>query len=34
MHMGASAKEAVAVAKRIDNYTGGPITTKSLEQKK
>jgi hypothetical protein len=25
MHMGASAEEAVQVAKKIDNYTGGPV---------
>jgi ATP-dependent protease HslVU (ClpYQ) peptidase subunit len=30
MHMGASAKEAVAVAKKIDIYTGGAIVTMKL----
>lgn len=30
MHMGASAKEAVNIAKKIDNHTGGPVRTMSL----
>ena len=33
MHMGADARQAVAVAARVDPYTGGPIITLSLESK-
>ena len=31
MHMGATAREAVVIAKKIDNYTGGPVITATLE---
>ena len=31
MHAGASAKEAIQIAKKIDNYTGGTVKTMSLD---
>lgn len=33
MHMGASARQAVEIASKIDPYTGGPITTMTLTPK-
>lgn len=31
MHMGASPKQAVAVASKVDSYTGGKITTRTIK---
>lgn len=33
MYMGASPKEAVEIASKVDAYTGGPIQTRTLKRK-